>query len=225
MPPSPCRYPTPLPKYGDKSPCKNGVKPCAVLPECWGKSGGDVLKSMNCQQEYVRDLAAYLFANNKPFRSAWLAYVKTYDMPAYQQRLNGLKNTPGKAQREAKEDYDGRLSQYNTGTNSENFATKFAAQQLEQYIAGSNISDLNAVPKLRADVLKTLQSAFSGLFLFRNNKVDFEAPPAGKVCGDLSPYFTFIYNVNILLDEGRVRPRGGKKTKRNLKSKRSTRRN
>jgi len=233
--PSPCRYPTPLPKYGDKSPCKNGVKPCSALTECWAKSGGDVVKSMNCQQEYVRDLASYLFANDKLFRSAWLEYAKVGDLPFKMRSINGLRDMPAMAAKvqQMTEDYNERLAKYNTGKNSDNDVTKEAMDLLEREIAGSNIRTLTDVPELRTSILKTLQSAFSGLFVFKKNKIDFEIPPPPapgappKTCSDLKSYFTFIYNVNILLEEGRTTRTGGRKSRRGRmrKARRSTRRN
>lgn len=231
MPASPCRYPTPLRKYGDVSPCKNGVKPCAQLPECWGKFGGDVVKSMQCQQQYVRDLALYLFNTDKAFRNAWLDYVKVDDLIKLKASANvNPVNAPESSMWGSHNVaiYKKRLAEYNSATNVSknvpgNEALKFAKEVLEYRIAGAPITSLNTVKPFRAQLLALLQKVFPALFAFKNGKIDFEVAPAGKGCADLSTYFTFIYNINILLDEGRTVRTGG--TKKAKKAKKGTRRN
>ncbi len=215
MPQSACRYPTPLPKYGDVRPCKNGVKePCAVVPECWAKAGGDVVKSINCQQEYVRDLAAHLFKTDKIFRNVWLSYVKSYDMPSYVRRKNYSQNGANALVQ--------RTAEYNSAVNVgvDNYVSKFALAQLDMLIAGDRVRSLNGVKSFRDALLGTLKNVFGSLFTFKDGKIDYQTPADGKLCSDIAPYFTFIYNVNLLLTEG-TKTHGGRTTRR---SKTNTRR-
>jgi len=219
MPVTPCRYPTPLPKYGDVRPCKNGIKePCAVVPECWAKSGGDVIKSMRCQQEYVRDLAMHLFKTDKVFRNIWLSYVKSYDIPDYERRASFQNGAQVLADRKAN---------YNRGANVgvENYVTKYALGQLDMYIVGEKIRSLNEVKSFREKLVADMKKVFGSLFTFKDGKIDYEKPAAGKVCTDIAPYYTFIYNVNLLLTEG-TKTHGGRKTRRSTSQRRrKTRRN
>lgn len=219
--PSPCRYPVPLAKYGNKKPCKNGVKdPCVPVSECWAKAGGDVIKSINCQQEYVRDLASYLFKADKVFRNAWLSHVASYDLRDYDRRKNYSKNDM--------EAFSRRKAEYNSGVNvtADNGVTRFAEQQLDMLIAGDRVRSLNSIAAFRNGVITELKKAFSGLFTFKNGKIDFETPAAGKLCTDIAPYYTFIYNVNLLLTEG-TKTHGGRKSRKSgtQRRRRSTRRN
>jgi len=231
MPASPCRYPTPLRKYGDVTPCKNGVKPCAALPECWGRFGGDVVKSMQCQQAYVRDLALYLFNTDKAFRNAWLDFVKVDDLAKLKASANvNPVNAPESSIWGSHNVaiYKKRLAEYNSASNvskntTGNAAVKFAKEVLEYRIAGNTITSLDTVKSFRSELLSLLQKVFSSLFAFKNGKIDFEVAPVGKGCADLSTYFTFIYNINILLDEGHTSRKGG--TRRNNKRSNKTRRN
>jgi hypothetical protein len=217
MPASPCRYPTPLPKYGEVKPCKNGIKePCAVVPECWAKAGGDVVKSMQCQQEYVRDLAIHLFKTDKIFRNIWLSYVKSYDIPDLERRASSKNGAQNLADRKAN---------YNKGANVgvDNFVTKYALGQLDMYIVGDKIRSLNGIKSFRDNLVTLMKKVFGGLFTFKDGKIDYQTPADGKVCSDIAPYFTFIYNVNLLLTEG-TKTHGGRKTRRSTVRRSSTRR-
>jgi hypothetical protein len=220
MPASPCRYPTPLPKYGDVKPCKNGVKePCAPVAECWAKAGGDVVKSINCQQEYVRDLATHLFKTDKVFRNIWLSHVRSYDLPSYEQRKNFSSTNANSLVT--------RTAEYNSAKNVgvDNFVTKFALAQLEMLIAGDRVSSLNTIKTFRQTHFSYLKKVFGDLFTFKDGKIDYQTPVAGKACGDIAPYFTFIYNVNLLLTEG-TQTKGGRATRRsNNRRNKKTRRN
>jgi hypothetical protein len=222
MPASPCRYPTPLPKYGDVKPCKNGVKePCAPVAECWAKSGGDVVKSMQCQQEYVRDLAIHLFKTDKVFRGVWLSHVRDYDIRDMERRAVFKNSAQILADRKAN---------YNKGANVgvDNDVTKFALGQLDMYIVGDKVRSLNGIKSFREKLVADMKKVFGGLFTFKDGKIDYQTPADGKVCGDIAPYFTFIYNVNLLLNEG-TKTHGGRKTRRarnqSRSSSRSSRRN
>lgn len=215
MPQSACRYPTPLPKYGDVRPCKNGIKePCAVVPECWAKSGGDVVKSMQCQQEYVRDLAIHLFKTDKVFRNLWLSYVKSYDIPDLERRAS-LKN--------AAQALADRKANYNKGANVgvDNYVTKYALGQLDMYIVGDKVRSLNGIKSFRDKLVADLKKVFGSLFTFKDGKIDYQTPADGKLCSDIAPYFTFIYNVNLLLTEG-TKTHGGRNTRRSKTQRRSS---
>jgi len=220
MPPaSPCRYHLPLPTYGRTQRCKSGRKsPCDIVPECWAKTGGDVLGSIHCQQEYVRDLAEYLFDNDQFFRNVWLEHEKVI-------RLSDLKNKAnyGKNYKEA---YETAKKEYDSGRRLgvTNNTIEYAKRQLNMLIAGNDVISLEAVPEFRKSLFEFLKGVFSSIFVFKDGQIDFQTPPGGKVCTDLEPYFTFIKNMNILLIEGRTTRTGGRKTRTRKSKKRNTRR-
>jgi len=219
-PATPCRYPTPLPKYGSVSRCKDGVKaPCVTIPECWAHAGGDVVKSMHCQQEYVRDLAMFLFKTDLLFRNTWINYVKSYDLADFQRRSTSGKNSE-LAYKQRAVNYDNAIKAVDVS----NDATKFAEQQLDMLVAGERFSSAG-INAFKAGLSKLLQDAFSSLFVFVDGKIDYTRAPVGKFCRDIEHYFTFIEAVNLLLTQG-MKSRGGRRVSRrtNKKSKRSTRR-
>lgn len=217
-PVTPCRYPVPLPKYGSVARCKDGVKaPCNVIPECWAHAGGDVVKSMHCQQEYVRDLALHLFKTDMLFRTAWINYVKSFHLASIE-RGSTINKSHMNDYVKSKANYNSALQALNVS----NDVTRYAEHQLERDVAGPHFVSLNTVAAFKSGVIEILRSAFSSLFVFADGKIDHTKAPVGKYCRDIENYYTFIDAVNVLLTQGKKS--GGRKTRTNKKSNRSTRR-
>jgi hypothetical protein len=172
---------------------------------------------MQCQQEYVRDLAIHLFKTDKVFRNVWLSYVKSYDIPDLERRASSKNAAQNLADRKA---------DYNRGANVgvDNYVTKYALGQLDMYIVGDKVRSLNGIKSFRDKLVADMKKVFGSLFTFKDGKIDYQTPADGKLCTDIAPYFTFIYNVNLLLTEG-TKTHGGRKSRKNMRSKnRKTRR-
>jgi hypothetical protein len=185
-----------------------------VVPECWAQTGGDVLGSMHCQQEYVRDLAEYLFNNDKTFRNVWLDYIKSTRIPDLRNKSEYSKNH--------KDAYEQAQKEFNSGkaVGVTNNTIEYVKNQLSIFIAGDDVTSLALVPEFRKTLYEFLKGVFSSLFVFKNGQIDYQTPSERRSCDDLELYSTFVKNMNILLIEGRVNRSGGRKT-RNKKSKRA----